>query len=382
MAIVSSQSTYTLQNVYDDLVAKGDLDPGWDEAGFTVRPIINIANKTFEQLCGGEGKFPWKWNQYILPTFIWNSWQQDYALIGNSNGQNPGRGGAYNAGPSCTNLGWLQEGIAIDINNPAMPKPWSWVKVIRNQSRSTGAYISNSAFVQPLCGVCAIPNNQLYYGAFGAAQAGNQTWGNNPQPGQVITNPLAQGAAMPSNPILQIQDANGNLLVLTQYGTMGSTAPVAPANSLAGVQATPGTGDTTIWTVADPYGWGIRVAPTPSQTGTVWQITLLGQLKPAIFSASGGLSAQTLFPLTDDYYQRFLDGATAECYRYSPNLKTRNQYGPALRAWMESLAALRQGSDRELENYKIKPSRSIIGAGGQGQGGNLGPFWPFGYPVS
>jgi len=375
--MASSQSTYTLQNLYDDLVAHGDLDPGWDEAGYTVRPIISIANKTFMEMCGGEGMFPWKWNRTLLPLFVYNSWQQDYALLGKP-GKMP-----VNGDPSVTNLAWLEQGVAIDINNASMPKPWTWVQVGRDQTRSTASYVSNSVFRRPLCGVNYLPNYQLYYGTWGAAQTGNSTWGNNPQPGQVITNPLGNGSSMPSNPILQIQDANGNYLVLTQYGTLGSTAPVAPAASAPGVTATPGTGDTTVWTVVDPYGLGVRVSPTPSQTGTVWQINLLGQMKPAQFSAATSLKAQTLFPLTDDYYQRFVDGAVTECYRYNPNAKIKANYDKAHNAWIQSLLAMRRQSDREKEFFKIVPNRTIIGAGGLGPSpGTLGPFWPFGGPVS
>lgn len=371
--MASSQSTFTLQNLYDDLVAKGDLEPGWDEAGYTIRPIINIANRTFMEMCGGEGRFPWKWNTFKLPLFVWNSWQQDYALIGNA-GQMPANGG-----PSVTNLEWLMIGIAIDINNPSMPKPWTWVQTERQQSPSTGSYISNSAFVQPLCGANWDFNANMYFGQWGAAQTGNSTWGNNPQPNQTILNPLQNGQSMPSNPITQVQDANGNLLVLTQYGKTGNTAPAAAINAAPGTEVADGT---CVWTVADPYGAGIRIAPVPSQTGTVWQINLAGQLKPPKFSASASLASQTLFPLPDSFYPRFLDGATAECYRYSPNLKKRAQWEPAMRVWRASLMAAALGNDREREQFRIRPARTIIGAGGSSQGGNLGPFWPFGYPVS
>ena len=372
--MASSQSTYTLQSVYDDLIAKGDLDPGWDEAGYTVRPVINVANKAFEALCGGEGEFPWKWNQILLPLFVYNSWQQDYALIGQ-----PGKA-PVNGDPSLTNLAWLQDGVGVDINNPSMPKPWTRCQVGRYQPRSTSAYISNSAFRQPLCGVNFLANNVLYYGTWGAAQTGSATWGNNPQPNQVITNPLGNGSSMPSNPICQIQDASGNFLVLTQYGTTGATAPVAGSNAAAGTEIADGS---CVWTVVDSYGQGVRVAPSPSQTGTVWQINLLGQAKPVLFTASASLGNQTLFPLTDDFYQRFLDGCTAECYRYSKNAKTRAQYEPAKKAWIESLVAMRKGADRERELFRIRPAGSIIGSGGYGiSPGALGPFWPFGGPVS
>ena len=133
----SSQSTYTLQSVYDDLLARGDLDPGWDLAGYTARPILNIANKTFKNICGGKGMFPWKWNELILPFFYWNSWQQDYALI-------------TPAGASVTNLAWLNEGWAVDINNPSNPKPYRYVEVGRNQPRATATYQTNSVYQNPL----------------------------------------------------------------------------------------------------------------------------------------------------------------------------------------------------------------------------------------
>ena len=297
--MASSQSTYTLQNLFDDLVAKGDLNPGWDQSGDTVRPIINIANATMVAICGGEGMFPWKWNQFNLPQFVVNSYQQDYAL-------------------SITNLAWLQEGMAVDINNPSLGKPARWVRVDRNQSRSTASYITNSAGRQLLYDANYLPNNELYYGTWGAAQTGNQTWGNNPQAGQVIANPFGSGSTMPSSPVLQIQDANGNLLVLTGYGTLGSTAPVAPANSLAGVVATPGSGDTTAWTVVDPYGQGIRLSPVPSQTGTVWQINLVGQAKPVKFSASTEPGKPNTVPLDGRHLPDFPQGRDSRGLRLQP----------------------------------------------------------------
>lgn len=369
---MSSQSTYTLQSVYDDLLARGDLDPGWDLAGYTARPILNIANKTFKNICGGKGMFPWKWNEALLPQFYVNSWQQDYALC------------AGPAGASVTNLGWLQEGMAIDINNPSVPKPWRYIEVGRNQPRTTATYATNSIYQNPLFVATFLPNNVLYYGTWGAATTGNATWGNNPQASQVITNPLASGAPMPSSPILQIKDANGNYLVLTGYGTLGTTAPVAPASSLAGVNATPGSGDTTLWTVVDPYGQGIRLSPVPSQTGTVWQVNLVAQMKPTKFVGTSALDSQTIFPLTDDFYQYFLDGCAAECLLYNPNPKKRGLYKEAYQNWMISILEMRKENDREKEENVIRPRRSIIGAGGGYGGGNpsaLGPAWPQGGPV-
>jgi hypothetical protein len=371
--MASSQSTYTLQNVYDDLIARGDMDPGWDVAGFTVRPIISIANKVALDIVGGEGMFPWKWNQYNLPQFCWNSWQQDYALIGQ-----PGAT-AEDGDPSVTNLFWLQEGMAIDINNPSMPKPFSIVECGRNTGRATGAYISNNAFVQPICRVIALQNVNMYFGTWGAAITGNPKWGNNPQPNQQIFNPIgAANAVMPNNPILQIQDSNGNFLVVTTYGTTGSTAPAAAPNAAPGTVVDDGS---VHWTVVDPFGYGLRLTPVPSQTGTVWQMNVIGQLNPPKFTASTSLGNQTLAPLIDSLYPTFLDGAAIECYRYSSDPKVRAKYNEAIGTWLRAITNLRRGSDREKEQHTIKPARTILGAGGSENAGNLGPFWPYGYPV-
>ena len=371
---VTSTSSYTLQNLLDDLTAKGDLKASWDETGYVVRPIVNIANEVMTSLCGGEGMFPWPCNTIMLPLFVWNSWQQDYALVGLP-GQMPANGG-----PSLTNLSWLMDGVAININQPSMPKPCAWVRADRKLTRSTASYITNSIFLSPLCEASREPNNQLYYGVWGAAQAGNSTWGNNPQPNQIITNPIQSGAAMPSNPITQIQDANGNYLVLTQYGTTGGTAPAAPANSNPGTQVPDGS---CVWTVVDPYGQGIRIRQVPSQTGVVWQINLWGQAKAPQFSAATSLSSQTFFPFTDDFYQRILKGASVEAMLWNPNPKVKAGYQVAKREWEESLMAIRRQNDRERENFQIKPARSIVGAGGTGPSpSSLGPFWPWGGPIS
>ena len=366
-----TQSTYTAQNVYDDLEVSGDLDVGLDMSGQVTRPLIRAMNATFMEFCGGEGEFPWKFNQLWLPQFVFNSWQQDYALVGLS-GSMP-----TNGGPSVTNIAWLQAGIAIDINNPSMPKPWSWVKVVGNQTWSTSAYISNSVFQQPLCQASQLANNQLYYGTWGAAMTGGNKWGNNPQPNQTIYQPLASGAAMPNNPITQIQDANGNYLVLTGYGVTGNTAPAAAPGAVAGTQVVDGS---CTWTVVDPQGQGIRLTPQPSQTGTVWQVNLVCQMTPKRFTATAGLSNQTLYPLTDNYYERFLAGCKYHLGTMSSNAKMKAQASKDLAAWIQNLAAWRRGEDREFQSFKIRPGRSILGSGG-GRMINYGPFWPFSYPV-
>jgi hypothetical protein len=348
----STQSTVTLQNIYDILLTYGELAPGLTKGGYGLQPMLTIADDVMQAFC--DVSFPWKWNSFNLPVFYANSYQQDYAL-------------------SLTNLAWLEDGTAIDINNDSVPKPCSWIEVGRRQSRRTSALIANNIFRSPVFTANSIPNNQMYYGTWGLAGTGNATWGNNPVSGSVYANPLGANESQPSNPITQIQDANGNYLILTGYGTEGTTAPVAPANSAAGTVATPGTGATTVWTVVDPYGSGIRLTPVPSASGCVWQINLVGQMKPVRFSSF----AQTLFPLTDDYESHFRQGCVAQAYRYSPEAKVRAKFAQEWALWKESLVEARSESDRERDEDRFIVERTILQAGGGGAGGYLGPYNPY-----
>ena len=217
-------------------------------------------------------------------------------------------------------------------------------------------------------------NSNLYYGTWGAANIGTGSLGNNPVSGSVYTNPLGANS-QPSNPITQLQDANSNLLVLTGYGTEGTSAPVAPTNSLPGVIATPGAGATTVWTVVDPNGQGIRINPVPSKSGVVWQVNLSGQAKPVRFTQL----SQTLAPLPDSMEPCFRQGCTAQAYRYSQAKDVRQKFSFEWPLWIKSLVLARQKEDKERDSASIRPRRSILGSGGS-TGGWAGPSWPFAGP--
>lgn len=186
------------------------------------------------------------------------------------------------------------------------------------------------------------------------------------------SNPLL---SMPENPITQIQDANGNYLVITGYGTEGSTAPLAPPNALPGMTVS-GTGATTVWTVVDPYGQGFRILPVPVQTGVVWQFSLVGQMKPIRFTSL----SQTLAPFPDEFEPHFQMGLIAQLYRFSPLKSVYSKYPAAWAQWLKSLEELRAKEDRELEEWSFVPDRGIMG-GNPGRNRFLGPIWPFSYPV-
>lgn len=346
-------TTQTVQNILDTVKIIPELGPVFGgPAGYSMEPGLTIANETFAYMFGTN--FPWKFNEIVIAPFYSTSYQQDYAI------------------PGLTNLGWLMSGDVVNINNTSLAKPRIPVEVVRDMPRSSSFGPQPSTYMPQKFYCCWLPNNVLYYGTWGAAQTGNATTGNNPVSGSVYTNPLSAGGAQPSNPITQIKDANGNFLVLTGYGHEGTTAPVAPANSVAGTNATPGSGATTVWTVVDPLGQGIRIYPVPVQSGVVWQFNLTAQAKPPALITS----LNTLIsPIPDDFSHIFRQGFISTAYRYSPEEKVRARYVEERRIWTESLNNAKMQADREPESYSFVPTQGVVAPVG---GGYYTPATPFG----
>ncbi|SRR6266581_1838 len=353
-------SNFRIQDEIDKVRTFPLIEPIFSSvAGYPTEPALTIATDVFTAICAVN--WPHKWNEILLPLFYTNSFQQDYALV------NPD-------GTSVTNVEWLERGVAFDINNTSIPKPWTSVECGRSLQQRTGTYYNTSTQRgEPGFIVSSYPNYMLYYGTWGQTTTGNRTLGNNPVAGSVYTLPLG-AISQPANPITQIIDANGNFLLLTTYGTEGTTAPVAPLNSVPGTKAS-GAGATTQWTVMDPNGLGIRMVEVPSQTGVVWQFNLVGQKPPVIFTNL----QQKLTPLPDKYEPFFRAGFIAQCYRYSPEKKIREKFEEEWKLWLTSLTSLREVQDRELEEYSFTPDRSIMGRG-TSRSKFEGGAWPFNLP--
>lgn len=354
-------TTLKIQDIVNQVRVHPVLSPVFNTptGGSTQEPALTIANEVFQHIFGSSD--PWKFNEILLPQFYTNSYQQDYALI---NGD----------GTSVENLGFLQSGDVLDINNQGLPKTNPQIEVVRQMPRLAALSYQPWAAGIPKFQVCWLYNNQLYYGTWGAAPTGNNTRGNNPQASQVITSPLGQGNSQPSNPISQIQDANGNLLVLTTYGTTGSSAPSLPANSAPG---TPVTDGSVVWTVVDPLGAGIRIGPVPTQSGTVWQFNLRGQAKPPAYITS---LSSTLAPIPDEYSYLFRQGFITVAYRYSPEEKVRARYAEEMAVWKQTFNEARIQSDREPESFAFVPANGIIAPIGNGCSQiSPGNPWPWGY---
>lgn len=348
--------TQTGQNIIDSLRAMPLLSTIFNSqvSGFSLEPALTILTESHAFMLGEN--FPWKFNEIEIAPFYASSYQQDYAT-------------------SNTNIGWLMSGDILDVNNSSLSKIQPQVEVVKDLPRSSSWMALPTMFFGALrFQVCWLYNSQLYYGTWGQANsgAGNTTRGNNPVSGSVYANPLSIGNSMPSNPITQIKDANGNLLVLTGYGTEGTTAPVAPASSVAGTIATPGAGATTQWTVVDPLAQGFRIWPTPSQSGVVWQFNLRAQGKPTIFTSLTSL----ITPIPDEYAHIFRQGCVTNAYRYSPEKNVRAMFSEEFKLWEAVLMKGRMQGDREPESHSFVPTGGVVASvSGAGQ---ITPGNPFG----
>lgn len=280
---------------------------------------------------------------------------------------------AISAAGGLRDLAWLERGVGFDINNSAIPKPFLRVECGRQLPQQTAQYTGGAGLGDPGFVANWFPNRSLYYGVWGQANVGGKTLGNNPVAGSVYTNPLGNHS-QPSNPITQIVDANGNLLLLTGYGTEGVSAPLAAVNATPGTTVSGG-GATTVWTVLDPNGWGFRFAPVPSQTGTQWQFDLTAQMKPTRFVSL----SQTLGPLPDEFEPIFREGFIAQCYHRSPEKAVYAKFATEWTLWQKALNDMRAREDRELEENKFITSRTIFGAA-RSRNKFQGGAWPFNYP--
>jgi len=353
-------STTTLQKIVGFCKTFPDVAPiiQTPAGGLSNEPALTIASDTMIEMVSPAAN--WKWNRFILPTFYTNGFQQDYAV------------------PGVVNLGWLEHGVLIDINNTAIPKPVWPLEVVRDLEFTSTQYGRPGQ-------ICWLPNDQLYYGTWGAQNTGNSTIGLNPGPNMVIGTLLGVYAA-PINPILQVQDAFGNLWVVTQFGTTGSTnpfasnlTPVYPTSNNPTTTATTVTDGTVVWTAVNPKGMGIRVSPIPPQTGIVYQFYVAAQYRAFAFS-NGPFTAlqQTIEPIPDDFAKYFRDGFVAMAYAHSQDPRVRGKYQDMYNNWVKSMMNARQQMDRERENAGFYAA-SVV----QQSPGSIypGPAYPFPIPM-
>lgn len=354
-------STIKLQAIVDFARTYPDLSPVLSTGGFSQEPALTIANDVMIAMLSRP--FAPKWNRIRLPFFYTNSWQQDYAL------------------PAVNTLAWLEYAILIDINSTSEPKDKYTLETNRDLPETSVQYGRPGQ-------VCWLPNDQLIYGTWGGQNIGEGA-SSNPGPGSVYGALLGsipgQVVAQPNNPLLQIQDPNGNYWVLTNAltssVTLGLTQPVWPTTIQYPTQTAPNVVATTvndgtgIWTAINPKGQGLRLNPIPSQQGKVWQARIFGQARPVAFTSL----SQTIDPVPDDYANYFRRGFIAYAYMHSKDPKVRAKFIDQQRLWTESLQVFAQAHDRERDNTGIYPTDAIMPSPGSTYLGPANPYYPGGY---
>lgn len=365
-------STISLQEVVDDASTLGDVSPALSTGGFAFAPALSIANDVMQAMInGGPSAQPynWKWNRMNLKPFTTISYQQDYFV------------------PGIINLGWLESAWASYLNQTSIPKFKQQVEV-RKDLQVTYDQTGYPGKI------CWLPNSMLQTGVWGQVPLG-PTLGEpsgdttslsvgpgglqNPGPNVIYTDPKLT-LQTPVNATTCITDPNGNLWVLTAFGTCGTTQPTWPTTPVFPTVLNPTAISTTVtdgsvvWTAINPSGQGFRLNPIPPQTGVVWLIQPVAQMRANRFKTLG----QTLEPIPDDYEWAFKQGFFAECYRRNPDPKVRAKYGMEKQMWLESLDKAVRQADREEDDYGFYPSSSVMDSSWGGGVNATNPSMPYG----
>jgi hypothetical protein len=305
--------------------------PAVGVAGYGKQPALAFANHIMQQIISKAN--PWKWNSQPFPVFYTQPYQQDYPTNISQN-----------------TIGWLESATIIDINNTQIPKPQPPIECV---ARILPTYLCDIPTE-----ICWVPNTVAI-----TAQ-----W---PGPNITYTNPVADpmtGMGGPANnPFTAITDPNGNIQVISEYGTTGSTPPSWPLSG-----ATPGTitmDGSAEWTLADPDGVAIRVNALATNMSQVWAVVPIYQVKPpTVLSLS-----QTFAPIPDDLDYLIQQGFLAYCTKIADRKKFADEFAQ----WKDDIQEAMGASDREPQDFGMYPQSPIQGGGNGGGNGTFGyPGWP------
>lgn len=341
-------STLSLQQLIDPIRTYPEVKVLMDVGGFGSQPALFIANTVMQKILSKP--MDWKWNRAYVPNFLTISLQQDYVT-------------------NVTDMGWLEQGWRVDINNNAVPKPIFTMESVRD--------ISQSSFQANPFNLSWLPNRLAQMGTWQSETAYQAGYGQ---------------ASMPRSPISQFIDENDNILFINSnslglsinspgysgstisttppYGTSGTVEPVLPADSAPGTTVVDGT---VTWTVADPDGYAIRLVPIPPFTGLCWFIFAVYQKSPPRLTSM----TQTLDPIPDDLSYLFQQGFLAFSYQHSAEPAAQRKFPMAYAQWEAALVEAVGGANREREDAIFYPSQSLQGTGPWSAGLPLGPAYPF-----
>ena len=341
-------STLTIQQLIDPLRTYPEVKAFTAVGGLGAEPALGIANDVLSRMLAQS--LNWKWNRANIPLFPTVSLQQDYVT-------------------NVTDMGWLEQGWRIDVNNTTTPKPIFTMESVRD--------LGQSSFQANPFNLSWIPNSLAIMGTWESETAYGIGYG---------------AAAVPVSPITQFIDASGNILFIDggsiglsinspgysgtpisttpPYGTSGTVEPDAGGAAAAGDTVVDGT---VTWTVANPAGYAIRLAPIPPFSGLCWLIDAVYQKAPPLKTSLNN----TITPVPDDLAYLFRQGFLAMLYRMSPDPGAARKAPQAYAEWQLDLVTALRGGDREREDATVYPSESLTGAGPFQTGLPLGPAYPF-----
>jgi hypothetical protein len=312
----------------DSISGIGDLNTVFDNTGgWADEPALSIANDAMGELI--SIRFPWKWNRFKIPPFPLTPLQQDYAT-------------------SVNNLGWLENGLRVDINSTQVPPPTWPIYAVRDNPIDS---IQGPFPFQ----VNWFPNDQLE----------QSQW---PGPNKTYVDPIGIKTAGPNNPITNITDEYGNILVLKTYGTTGTTPPKAtyppldpnspngPVDQNADVTGQIIDDGSVQWQVVNPQAQGFRFRPRPPSGGNVWLVRLFAQKKAPMFLKL----QQKIDPIPDDQSKWFKDGCIAYAHRYSANPNVKARFEQMKNDWFASMELATKQNDREDESHGSFPDRGVM----------------------
>lgn len=325
-------STIALQTVYDTIASQGIPDPRLNASGYGEALAVRLGNDVMADLIAE--RFNWKFNRATAFPVYTNSWQQDYPQPQQAAGK----------------IGWGEDSDLIDITNTVIPQPMCHPTWRRQLSRT-----STNVNGRTIANICWMQNNALSLG----------TW---PGAGVTYYN-LLTVSPLPQNPLMSMLDANGNILIVTAFGTTGSVAPVLPANSAEGTTVVDGT---VTWKCVSPTSQGFRLDALPSATGPTYQLLPYFQIEPPQFVNL----EQTLDPIPDSYSRHFFRGLDAACLMASPNPADKTRGEAAHIAWLNSMPAAMKQGDREQNIYALVPATRVVEDRYYG-GGPYTAEWPY-----
>lgn len=355
----SNRNSTTIQRLINEMRVYPEFIPILSAAGYSEFPMLTICNDLMQRILAEP--MNWIWNRKQVPSILTVALQQDYVT-------------------QQTDIGWLENAMCIDINNSTnngnlAPKPQFLMEAVRDQQ-------TTSTQGRPF-EVSFIPNSLAVMGQW------------YPETAYLCGYGVAQ---IPIQPIQQFIDENGNILYIDStvlglnlnspgfngdpivlptpnpYGTSGSTEPLAPANAPPGMTIQDGT---VVWTVADPNGYAIRIAPLPAFSGLAWLVQPYYQITPPTLPSL----QSTIAPIPPEMNYLFRQGVRAMLYDHAGSNKAQAAYAK----WEDDLMTAVRSADRQSENYVMTPSQGVMGGGmgcpatpGIGWGGmTIGPANPY-----